>query len=73
MGFPAEKNVFSYRKMQFPTENALSCRKMHFHAEKCKFLQKNAVFGRKPQEIAGGLQGSRIKNATDVLLRNKKT
>ena len=36
----------------------------------CIFLQKNAVFlwahRRKPQEIAGGFQGSRIKNASQL-------
>ena len=43
---------------------------MHFPAEKCTFLQESAVsggaHGRKPQEIAGGLQGSRIKNASQL-------
>ena len=73
-----QKNRFSGRKMHFPTEKctfllqkfALSCRNVHFPAEKRTFLQKNAVFrgahGRKPQEIAGGLQGSRIKNASQL-------
>ena len=44
---------------------------MHFPAEKCTFLQKNAVFrgaqGRKLKEIAGGFQNSRIKRATQLL------
>ena len=61
---------FSYRKCIFLQKNALSCRKMHFPAEKCPFLQKNADFcgahGRKPQEITGGFQSSRIKNASQL-------
>ena len=68
------------KKMPFPAEkciclqkNALSCRKMHFPAEKCPFLQKNALSCRKmpflggtSQDIAGGPQGSRIKNASQL-------
>ena len=50
-----------------PAEKGFSCivLQMHFPAAKCTFLQRNAVFreqnGRKPQEIAEGFQGSRIK------------
>ena len=36
---------------------------MHFPAEKCGF---RGAHGRKPQEIAGGLQGSSIKNASQL-------
>ena len=36
---------------------------MTFPAETCTFLQKNAVSGGTSQEIAGGFQGSRVKNA----------
>ena len=64
------KKGFSCRKMHFPTENCF------FPAEKCIFLQKNALsrrkmrlsgaHGRKLQEIAGGFQGSRIKNASQL-------
>ena len=50
---------------------------MHFPAEKCRFLQQKCTFlqkkcgfrwarGRKLQEIAGGLQGPRIKNASQL-------
>ena len=65
-----QKNWFSSRKIQFPTEkciflpkNAFSCRKMHFPAEKCGF---RGAHGRKSQEIAGGLRGSRIKSASQL-------
>ena len=55
-------------KCIFLQKNALSCRQITFPAEKCTFLQKNAVVGgahrRKRQEIAGGPQGSRVKNAS---------
>ena len=44
-------------------KNAFSCRKMHFPAENAVF---GGAHGRKPQEIAGGLQGSRIKNASQL-------
>ena len=58
------KRTFSCRKM-LSLEHALSYRQM-------LFLQKNVFFwgggahGRKPQEIAGGFQGSRIKNASQL-------
>ena len=58
--FP-RKNALSCRKMQLPAEKkALSCRKMHFPVEKCG---SRGAHRRKPQEIAGLVQGSRIKNA----------
>ena len=50
-------------------KNGLSCKKMHFPTEKCTFLQKcgfRGAHGRKLQEIAGGLQCSRIKNASQL-------
>ena len=57
MVFPAEdrsslqgKCIFLQRKMRFP-------------AEKCSF---GGAHCRKPQEIAGGFQGSRIKNASQL-------
>ena len=46
---------------------------MPFPAEKCGF---GGAHGRKPQEIAGGLQDSRIKNASQLSLNthpNKKS
>ena len=69
-----QKNRFSGRKMYLPTgkmqcptkkctflqKNAFSCRKMHFPAEKCGF------WGAHAQEIVGGLQGSRIKNTSQL-------
>ena len=65
-----QENGLSCRKMDFPKEKgiflqkkAFSCRKMHFPAEKCGF---RAAHGRKPKEIAGGLQSSRIKNASQL-------
>ena len=72
-----QKNRFSGRNMHFPTEkcnflpknalsyrkNALSCRKMHFPAEKCGL---RGAHGRKLQETAGGLQGSRITHASQL-------
>ena len=62
--------VFLHARCTFPLKHALSCRKMPFPAEKCTFLQKNAVFGvaqgMKLQKIAGGFQGSRIKNAIQL-------
>ena len=45
-------------KSTFLQKNAFSCKKRHFPAE-------NAVFG---QEIARGLQGSRIKNTNQLSL-----
>ena len=70
MRFPA-KNAFSCRKIK----NALSCRKNPLSSTKCTFLQKNEVLwgahGRKPQEIAGGFQGSRIKNASQLSLEKE--
>ena len=71
MGFPTEKCIF-LQKSSFPAakciflqQNAFFCSKMHFPAEKCGF---QAARGRKPQEIAG-LQGSRIKNPSQLSLR----
>ena len=61
--------------MNFPTENCnfLPPKKKHFPAEKCIFLQENALSCRKMRFSGGtwqetarncrGLQGSRIKNA----------
>ena len=43
--------------MSFPAE------KLHFPAAKCCF---GGAHGRKPLEIAGGFQGSRIKNASQL-------
>ena len=40
-----QKHAVSYRKMRLPAENAFSYRQMHFLAEICTFLQKNAAFG----------------------------
>ena len=64
---PPELNC---RKMGFPV---FSCRKVHFPTERCTFLQRNAFSCRKMrflggtgQETAGGSQGSRIKNATQL-------
>ena len=64
-----QKNAFSCRKIHFPTEkciflpkNAHSCGKMP-PAEKCGF---GGAHGRKLQEIAGGLRGSRIKKASQL-------
>ena len=59
---PTEKCIFLQK-------NSFSYRKMHFPAEKCLFLQKcgsRAARRGKPQEIAGRLQGSRIKNASQL-------
>ena len=53
MGFPANKK-------HFPTENTLSCRKMLFSRGEGGTWQETS-------KIAGGLQGSRIKNASQVL------
>ena len=50
MPFPSEK-------VHFPTE------KMHFPTERCGFRR---ACGGKPQEIAGGLQGPRAKNASQL-------
>ena len=55
----------------FLQKDAVSCRKMRAVAWKeCTFLHKNAfsggAHGRKPQEIAGGFKGSRIKNASQL-------
>ena len=61
-----KKDVSSYREMHFPTENCTFLQKNAFLAEKCTFLQKNAVSGGTWQEIAGGLQSSRIKNASQL-------
>ena len=49
--------------MHFPAEKCLFMQKMHFPAEKWGF---RGAHGRKPQEIAGGFQGSRIKNASQL-------
>ena len=60
-----QKNAVSYQKMHFPAEKCIyfPTEKMHFPAEKCVFW---GAHGRKPQEIAGGLPGSRIKNASQL-------
>ena len=51
--------------MGLPTDkNEASCREMHFPAEKYRFL--GGAHGRKSQEFAGGFQGSRIKNASQL-------
>ena len=66
--------MFLQQKKHFPTEkctllqkNAVSCSKKK-HTLSCR--KKYAVFGwaqgRNLQEIAGGFQGSRIKNATQL-------
>ena len=58
MGF-LQKNAF-YRTVHFPAEKS---RTMHFPAEECGF---RGAHGRKPQEIVGGFQGLRIKNASQL-------
>ena len=69
MDFPKErciflqKNAFSDSKMHFHAENAFHAEKMHFLAEKYGFRRAH---GRKPQESVGGVQGSRIKNASQL-------
>ena len=70
---PTAENRLSCRKMHFPAEKWAFLQKMQFPAERCLFLQKNAVPCRKmrlsggaSQETAGGLQGSRIKNASQL-------
>ena len=65
-----QKNEFSCRNQ------ALSCRKVHFPAATCAFVLKmhipaekmrfSRAHSRKPQEIAGGFQSSRIKNASQL-------
>ena len=57
-----QKDGFSYRK------NAFSYREMHFPAEKCGF---RAARGRKPQDTAGWLPGSRIKSASQLSQEEK--
>ena len=68
--FSCRNMHFSAKKMHFPTENVLSCRRVPFPAEKTQFPAEKCGFGeahgRKLQEIAGGLQGSRIKNAGEL-------
>ena len=54
--FSAEDALF-YRKMTFPAE------KLHIPAEKCGFRGARC---RKPQEIARGFQGSRVKNGSQL-------
>ena len=64
-----QKNAFSreqciaYRKMRFPAD------KMLFPAENALPCREMRVFGW--QEIAGGLQGSRIKNASQLSQEKK--
>ena len=62
--FPAEKCIF-LQKMRFPAEKCLFLQKKkeHFPAENCN---SRVAHRRKPQEIAGGLQGSRIKSASQL-------
>ena len=58
MHFPTEKcNILPRKKKRFPAEKYIF---LHFPAEKCGF---RGAHGRIPQEIVGGLRGSRIKNA----------
>ena len=66
MHIPTEKCTFVQR-------NAFSCRKMHLPALKKKqsFLGGGA-HGRKPQEIAEGFQGSRIKNTSRLSQENRR-
>ena len=66
--FSCRKMGFSHRKMYFPAGKCRFLQKMHFPAEKCAFScrKTQSSGGRKPQEIAGGLQGSRIKNASQL-------
>ena len=67
-----QKNWFSCRKMHFPAEknctflqkNALSRRKRHFPAEKWAFCGWHVARNRR--KLAGGLQGSRVKSASQV-------
>ena len=54
--FFLQKNAFSYGKYTFVQKKAFSCRKMHFPTGKCGSW---GTHGRKPQEIAGGSQGSK--------------
>ena len=68
--FPAEKCI-SCRKMGFPAEKCSFLQKIYvflprhayFPAEKCGF---GGAHRKKPQETAGGFQGSRIKNASQL-------
>ena len=56
----------SYRKMHFAAETCLfPAEKEHIPVEKFACLFRGA-HGRKPQEIAGGFQGLRIKNASQL-------
>ena len=65
MSFPAENKHFLPEKVHFPSE-----KKMHFpadflHCPAEKYGLRGALC-RKPQEIAGGFQSSRIKNASQL-------
>ena len=53
-----QKNAFSYRKCLFLQKNAFCCRKIRFSRAKL--------------EIAGGLQGSRVKSARQVSQEKRK-
>ena len=65
---PQKTKEFRSKRTTKETKTPRKRRTGHFPTgKKCTFLQKNAVGGgargKKPQEIAGGFQGSRIKNA----------
>ena len=62
MLFLLQNNAFSYGKMHFPAEECLFLQKK----KRSLFVQKNAILGGTGREIAGGLQGSRIKNAAQL-------
>ena len=67
MHSPAEKCLFhiSYKKCTFLKKYDFPGRKMHFRAEKCTSLQKNAIFERHiTGKCTGGLQGSRVMSAS---------